>query len=205
MVEHIEKVIYINLEERIDRNEEIKNELLSVFPEDKILRFNAIKLNGYGIGCSSSHIEALKIAIENNWKNCLIVEDDAKFNNFKNGNNILNALITNPYDVIILGGVIDYGSGAPEKETFRVKNCQTTTAYLVSNHYYKTLLNNFEEGCNKLKQGMCIQIHTIDQYWKRLQEKDNFFMIYPVLMYQRPSYSDIQKYHADYTSFFTLK
>jgi len=34
--------------------------------------------------------------------------------------------------------------------------------------------------------------YALDQYWKRLQEKDNWFCIDPMLFKQRPSYSDIE-------------
>ena len=49
--EQITKVIYINLEDRLDRKTQIENEL-SVIPENKIMRFNAIKDEKGYIGCT---------------------------------------------------------------------------------------------------------------------------------------------------------
>jgi hypothetical protein len=62
----IEKLIYINLEERKDRRDTIE-EVLKVIPSKKIIRFNAIKEKNGHIGASKSHIECIKMAIKNNW------------------------------------------------------------------------------------------------------------------------------------------
>jgi len=64
------------LEERKDRRKSCEDLLNKIFEKDKIIRFNAIKDNNGAIGCTKSHIECLKLAIENEWDNVLIVEDD---------------------------------------------------------------------------------------------------------------------------------
>ncbi len=70
--EFVDKIIYINLEER---KEQIEEEL-NFLPKDKIIRFDGIK-DKYGYkGCCESHIACLNLAINNNWKNVLILEDD---------------------------------------------------------------------------------------------------------------------------------
>jgi glycosyl transferase family 25 len=195
MFEFVEKVVYINLESRTDRRIQIEAEL-SVFPSNKVIRFNAIKeWNGHH-GCSKSHIAVLEMAIKENWSNVLIIEDDAKWNKFDIGYAILEKLTKSPYDVISLGGI----GGYVDPHTFRAFDFQTATAYLVSNHYYNTLLTNFKEG---LKILMASETYhstgCLDQHWKQLHCKDNWFRIYPHLLYQRPSYSDIIKDHVDYT------
>jgi len=195
MFEFIEKVVYINLESRTDRRIEIEEEL-AIFPSNKILRFNAIKeWNGHH-GCSKSHIAVLEMALKENWSNVLIIEDDAKWNNFDEGYTILEKLTQSPYDVISLGGI----GGYVDPITFKAFNFQTATAYLVSKHYYNTLLANFKEGLQILLESTTYHSRgCLDQYWKQLQFKDNWFRIYPHLLYQRPSYSDIIKSHVDYT------
>jgi glycosyl transferase family 25 len=139
MFEFVEKVIYINLTHRIDRKEHIERELLKVFPSEKVLRFNAIRDNDGQVGCISSHIEVLKLAIKNDWKNCLVVEDDMQWVDIENGISTLSKIISNPYDVIVLGGTC-----INLKQDGRLFDCQTTTAFIVNNHYYKTLLQTFE-------------------------------------------------------------
>ena len=79
----IDKVVYINLDHRTDRNEHMKR-MTKTF-RDKVSRFSAIRNERGIIGCSMSHIEVLKIAIRENYENILILEDDAEWNEFEQG------------------------------------------------------------------------------------------------------------------------
>jgi GR25 family glycosyltransferase involved in LPS biosynthesis len=184
MFDHIEHVVYINLEHRKDRKEQIEKEL-SVFGE-KVQRFDAIHEPGRGhLGCSKSHIEVLKLAIQSGWKNYLVVEDDVVLD--LTGYPILEDLITRPYDVILLGG-----TALSFDKTYRCYNSCCTTAYLVHQSYYQTLLTNFEEGVQKLEKNYSkSDFYAIDQYWNPLQRSDNWYIVYPTLASQRSDYSDI--------------
>ena len=189
----VDKVIYINLKERTDRKESIINELKH-FPKDKIIRLNAIKESPGYLGCSKSHIAALEMAIENNFKNVLIVEDDMVWKNFEKGYDIFKNLASKNYDVIVLG------APNPEYDTDTLKliNGQTCTSYLVNNHYFKTLLKNFKEGLNKLTTTDIYHEYAIDQYWKKLQKIDNWYIVQPTLSMQKKDYSDIHKQIVNY-------
>src|SRR3990172_10356543 len=77
MSKYIEKVIYINLDNRTDRRKEIEHEL-SVF-SIPFQRFPAIKTAVGCVGCTQSHLQILKNAKQNNYKNVLILEDDFMF------------------------------------------------------------------------------------------------------------------------------
>jgi len=44
--------------------------------------------------------------------------------------------------------------------------------------------------------------YTIDQYWNRLQQKDNWFLVQ--MMYSPPSFSDITEYEEDYSDRFNI-
>ena len=71
---NIDKVIYINLEHRIDRNEEIINEFKKM-DITEYERFNAIYTKGFGaLGCAMSHLEILKLAKKRNYKNIIQYE-----------------------------------------------------------------------------------------------------------------------------------
>ena len=61
----IDKVIYINLKERTDRNLKCLEILTKLFDKDKIIRFDAIKHEKGYIGCYKSHIGCLEIILEN--------------------------------------------------------------------------------------------------------------------------------------------
>ena len=43
--------------------------------------------------------------------------------------------------------------------------------------------------------------YAIDQYWKILQKKDNWFIVNENIGYQAAGYSDIEKIDVDYTSY----
>ncbi len=198
MFEFIDKVIYINLEHRTDRKEQIESELQKYFPIEKIQRFNAIKHQHGGIGCTQSHIAILEMAIQNNWSNYLVVEDDAIWSNFDKGYSLLEQLIQKPYDVITLGTV--YANYTPE---FKLLSGQTTTAYIVQQKYYSVLLENFKESLAGFLSTGNYPVFSIDQYWKRIQPRDNWYCIIPSLMIQRPGYSDIEKAVIDNGRYFS--
>ena len=198
MFENIEKVVYINLEHRTDRKERVESELLKYFPSEKVIRFNAIKHDHGGVGCVSSHIAVLEMAIQQNWNNVLVVEDDAIWSNFDKGYALLERLIKNQYDVITLGTAY----ATYDKNTYKLLCGQTTTAYVIQKLYYRTLLDNFNIGLTNLLKTKDWHTYALDQYWKRLQNTDNWFCIVPSLLIQGPSYSDIEKKNMNYTRFF---
>jgi GR25 family glycosyltransferase involved in LPS biosynthesis len=194
----VEKVVYINLDDRKDRKREIEREL-SVFPKHKVTRLSAKTdtRNGH-YGCSKSHIAALEMAIKHKWKNVLIMEDDGAWLNYETGYSLLENLASKPYDVITLGNVgTDY-----DANTYKLKEGQTATAYLVSKHYYPTLLKNFKEGFALLESTKDEAKYCLDQHWKVLQKKDNWFVIHPSLCVQRKSFSSICGEEVNYRSHF---
>ena len=91
----IEKVVYINLERRADRKVQVESEL-SIFLPEKIVRFAAIEDNPGCIGCSKSHVAVLKMAIQHQWRNVLIVEDDLLFQNFDAGLSKFMSIVSRP-------------------------------------------------------------------------------------------------------------
>ena len=198
MFKFIEKVVYINLDHRTDRKIQLESELQQYFPVEKIQRFNAIKHNHGGIGCTMSHIAVLEMAIENNWNNCLILEDDAVWSNFSKSYPILEKLANNSFDVITLG--IAHATYTSE---FKLCSGQTATAYLINQHYYQTLLGNFKEGLEQFLKTRNYGVYALDQYWKCLQAKDNWYCVIPSLMIQKPSFSDIERKHTDYIKQFS--
>lgn len=187
MFDFIEKVVYINLEHRTDRREQIEKELAPYFSPDKIVRLEATKHEFGAFGCSKSHIAALELAITNGWKNVLILEDDSVWNNFEESYKKLEDFVGGPYDVILLG------CRAPwyQEHTMRVRKSLSTNAYLVNKHYYPKLLDNFKSGLILFLESRDNEKHSLDTYWHRLMEVDQWFGVIPSLMVQSDSYSDI--------------
>jgi|LauGreDrversion4_2_1035121.scaffolds.fasta_scaffold00332_18 glycosyl transferase family 25 len=209
----VDKIIYINLKNRPDRKKEIENELSVIPDKNKIIRFNAIEMQPAHLGCSTSHLKCLELAKREGWKNVLILEDDAMWNNYDKNYSTLETIIkklNNNYDVISFGNV----NANFNKKTYKLKAGQCATAYLVNSSYYDKLINNFKEGIEKLSVTKNMykasdrlpyeKEYCIDQYWKRLQEKDNWYIINPALMIQRPSKSSISQTFVDYGNKFNL-
>jgi GR25 family glycosyltransferase involved in LPS biosynthesis len=204
----IEQVVYINLDHRTDRRQQIEKELNKI-PCQNVQRFSAIRDLHGDVGCSKSHVEVLKLAIQSGWKNVLILEDDMVFREEK-WDLLFEKMAS--YDVIVIGGM----SSVYDKNTLKLTKCNGTGAYIVNSSYYTTLLSNFEEGLNNLHSKYYpkkeffwsrpmpnyVPAYTIDQYWNRLQQKDNWFLVQ--MMYSPPSFSDITEYEEDYSDRFNI-
>ena len=198
MWEFVDKVVYINLDERTDRLEKIE-EFIKPFG-DKAIRFPAIKHDKGIVGCVLSHIAVLKLTLENGWNNVLILEDDVSWNDIETGYSKLESIVSSPFDVVMLGGtVVTY-----YPKTFRLVRANTTSAYIVNAHYIPNLISNFEEGLEKMlmygygKNGE----NALDAYWCSLQSRDNWYILVPPLVYQYPDYSSIEKKDVDYRKYF---
>lgn len=197
MFDAIHRVVYINLDERVDRRAHVEEQLSRVFPAERIQRFSAIKDVKGSIGCSKSHIAVLELAKVNGWPNVLIVEDDFTWNNFDKGKPILERFLANPYDVIMFCGTYVIA-----KEDGRLLSAQTTTAYVVDQGYYDTLLANYREGVALLGATGDYSQYALDQFWKRLQPVDRWFIVRPNMGFQLPGYSDIEKKAVNYLRYF---
>ena len=199
-IKNITNAFYINLEEREDRKKKTKKEFKQL--KIKIQRMKAIKLENGRIGCSMSHLKCLQHAKENNLDHDLIVEDDIHFMNIKLFKEQLNKFLSSSieWDVVLFAG-----NNLPPYQIYgdfcvKVSRCQTTTGYLVKNHYYDILISNIKESIQHLLKEPDRHIdYAIDKYWFKLQEKDNWFIITPLSVVQREYYSDIEKRETNYS------
>jgi glycosyl transferase family 25 len=202
MFEFIEKVVYINLNERTDRREAVETELLRVFPAEKIERFAAIRNAKGAIGCSLSHITVLERAKAAGWSNVLVVEDDMLWNTpaeLEQSAAHVKRIVegSEGWDVVMLGGTFV----GCNKEG-RVRVAQSGVSYLVCRDYYDTLIANLREGITGLIRGGDYKVFALDQYWKRLQPRDRWWVALPMACYQRPDFSDIEGKVVDYRRYF---
>jgi glycosyl transferase, family 25 len=192
--------LYINLEHRQDRKNEIENELQKVGFYN-YQRFNAIKNEKGYLGCSESHLECLKLARANNYPNVLILEDDFEFIIDKNEFQfILNHLLTVDYDVFILSYNTYEKNITKTDDQYlkRIKETQTASGYIVNRKYYDKLISNFEEGLRLLRETDIYSKYAVDQYWKPLQSQDKWYCYKKRIGKQRDSYSDIEKGMVSY-------
>jgi len=191
----VDHVVYINLDHRTDRRAEIEAELAPYFPAEKVTRFSAIHRENGALGASSSHIAVIEMAKAAGWKNVLVLEDDAMWRtDFEANYATLERLAGQPYDAIMISSTFTrwyLGS-------LKLITAKSAAAYIVNSHYYDTLLSNFKEGLELFEVSRNNSQHAVDTYWSTLQEKDNWFVVIPSLMEQRPGYSDIVKQFTDY-------
>lgn len=192
--------LYINLEHREDRKNQIETELKKVGFYN-YQRFNAIKNNKGYLGCSESHLECLKLARQKQYPNVMILEDDFEFLIDKDEfQNILNHLSTIDYDVFILSYNTDSSNITDTEDQYlkRIKETQTASGYIVNKKYYNKLIENFEEGLRLLRETDIYHKYAIDQYWKPLQSQDKWYCYKKRIGKQRESYSDIEKGIVNY-------
>ncbi len=179
--------LVINLKHRKDRNQQIKDELNKYNLSAE--RVDAIKHdNGY-IGCALSHIKCLDIAIERNYEEVVILEDDFIF--LQNPDK-LNLNID--YDVFLLGGTM-YKYEKQNKDFYKVNDATRTEGYIIKKHYYEILKECFSESVRNL---LIKHEHNykLDILWKKLQKKDKFyFNTIGLIGGQREGFSDIANQH----------
>lgn len=207
--EQIDKIIYINLDDREDRKREIIEECKRMqIPEDKIIRFSAIPHHEGAIGCSKSHIEVLTMAMKNNWKNYMILEDDFHFINDtefvdKVINHFFESFPADSWDVLHCSrGYFQECTDTSVKYIQKVRDMSTCSCLIVNQHFYQTLFHNFMKGYEQL----CLtpnnhSVYAIDRYWKKLMPESNWYITNPSIGYQRIGLSSICGYIVDYIQY----
>lgn len=189
MWDFVDKVVYINLDRRKDRDAKMKDFFVKGgIPNHKIVRFSAIDHPVGIVGCGMSHIRVLNLAKQSAWKNVLIFEDDVEWHDFNKNYAILETLVKTPrWDVCMLGGWY------ADLDGYRVTSSICAHAYLVQSSYYNTLLANFEEGLQlKLSHLGQTDIFHVDVYWIKLQMRDIWLAIPNQLCVQRQDFSNIR-------------
>lgn len=206
--DNVDVIYYINLDHREDRKKEILGEFDRMgIQADKIVKISAIKDAEYGdLGCSKSHVKTIKQFIKSGKSNCIVFEDDFEFSQEKDVvYELMNALFDKKvdYDVCMLSANTIEKKDSEYTFLKRVMNSQTASGYMVNKKFANKLLENFEEGARiletkKNKKDPYRGDNCVDQYWKRLMPKSEWYEFSPRLGKQRKSHSDIQGGVVDY-------
>lgn len=192
-----EGIVYINLEHRKDRKENLLGEL-SRLGAAHAERIPAIyePLNG-AKGCYLSHIMALELAEKRGWKEVLILEDDCVFgqNVFKIKQLIEKFFQTfkREWDVFLLGGRY-LQLGAYSKEFVQVYRSVRAHAYVVNSPYYSILKGCFLKGYEGVRGDVFVNESfdkALDCAWHPLQKKGRWFASLESLAEQKENFSDI--------------
>ena len=197
-MEYIDHIYYINLNQRKDR-------MLSIETQLKIFNLKGERIEATFIkdfpakGCTSSHIKCITNAIENNYKNILILEDDFIFvmpqDEFENKLKYFFN-IHKDWNVLLLNG--SHVKSKKSSEYFsKIIKSSSTCGYMVNCHYYKKLFLNYTNSYDNIKKNS-IDNYAIDKGWQSLQKTDNWYIFDPLAGYQDSSYSDIEKKFTNY-------
>jgi glycosyl transferase, family 25 len=203
----------LNLAHRLDRKEECRKEMAAIgWSEADYAFFTARQMpDAPARGCALSHGAAIADFLFTDDKPFLLVlEDDFTIRagaDFLGG---LDAAIGQAgfWDVFLLAhnAAIPIAR-TPIKDSFRVVNAQTTSAYLVGRLYASKLMEIFfraAEMQDRVKnipspaREMADTVFRCDILWKHLQDSDRFCTHIPALTTQRASYSDVEKKVVDY-------
>jgi GR25 family glycosyltransferase involved in LPS biosynthesis len=198
----IQHIVYINLDSRPDRNQLALQEFAKLEWVTQPVRFPAVKMPKGAFGCTISHIRCLETAKKQNWSHVLICEDDVKFTDPTILTENLNRFLasTTEWDVIMLAGN-NYGPYLPNQDgtAVQVQACLAGTAYLVTQAYYDTLLQNLKEGlASFMRYPNNGQQFALDTYWFRLQAAHRWYLIVPLTVTQHSTFSNIENKVLNY-------
>jgi hypothetical protein len=196
-MENIDAILYINLDHRTDRDEHIRGEIQHIDPTfSKTHRISGEYIPDHGaLGCSISHCRALTMMMHRReWKTCMILEDDFTFSSPLEAKNQLETLFkeSSTFDVFLLA----YNEVVMDPSPFpirRVRSSQTTSGYIIRQHYLPILLRNFILSRDYLNIRGKFDRMCLDQYWKRLMPTGRWYTSSIPIGYQYMNYSDIEQ------------
>lgn len=211
MVEYIERIFYINLDSRKDREKELLAECARMkIPTSKLERFSAVAVAaplGW-IGCTMSHLKVAQLAKERGYKNYLVLEDDVNFHAcvktfHENLTTFFREQGTQPFKVCMLAANLIRTEPIKKRTNCIIeyaREAQSGAAYIVHHSCYDLLIACYERGLDAALS-TCMPrhwLHINDQTWKPLQLSGAWYAFKPLLAYQRPSYSDLAGKVVDY-------
>ena len=195
---YFEKIYYLNLERRPDRNKECIDELTKygILAE----RFNAIDAKELNLkpwmGCLLSNLEIIKTAKERGFKNILILEDDVIFND--NFDDLFNSYINqvpNNWDMLYLSGNHNEHSGCHvNKISDNVIKCfitYSTHSFAINSSVYDLIINYLTND----------QTKPVDVLYTDIQRMCNAYSLSPGLTTQRVGFSDIENTVVDHRKY----
>lgn len=183
-------IIYINLDERSDRNEHMIGEFNRIGLSNS-KRFAAAKNKNGILGCAISHYHVV-----NGWEPkenrlLLICEDDISFiGNKVVLRELLTQFILNDFDIMCLS-YNNYNQVSVSDLFYLTSDTQTMSCYVVKPHMKEVLLENYLQSIQMLKLKIDNQFAAIDIVWKSLQRRYNFVTPKNRFSLQIESYSNI--------------
>jgi len=202
-MELIDTIYFINLDKRHDRLKQIAGEFERMqIPFDNIIRVKAFEHEIGTIGCSKSHIWALRHFIESGKKRCMILEDDFEFTESRESvDRILRHIFTGniPVDLLMIAGNgVSVFDTVEDNANYlqRVAFSNTSAGYIITDKFAPALLFNFNQGLSKQEQWVNVYgspetAFNLDFHWIYIHALNLCYFTFPKLGRQRDSPSDI--------------
>jgi len=198
----IDRIFYINLDDRKDRRKEMEDEFVKMDiiscdqpnPDNKMTyeRFSAITHEIRDVGRGLSHIGILKLANERNYSTIIIFEDNLKFTVSKDELykqlNYLNGVYMDA--CILSGGYMGHNITNMTPNLYRLFNAQSTSGYLINCRYNEVLIDCFQTATDQLERTKCNHIYSIETAWHSLQATDPWYTLKTMIGQKRLVCSD---------------
>jgi len=207
--QYIDKIIYINLDKRTDRREQIEQQLDEYGLSYE--RFPAI-YHSFGIvGCTQSHLAVLRLAKERGYKRVWILEDDFQFLQTREEMELtIQSMCTKSFDVCMFAynaiksenmDWSDFEGLRPSDKCLswlRIQEAETASSYVVQEHYYEKLIELYNHTIPLLEQTQQHWNYANDQSWKILQICDQWIAPIQRMGKQRHGFSDNAQEYMSY-------
>ncbi len=225
----VDAALVINLDRRIDRWDRVRAHLQDIVPPDKLHRVSAVpgkEIEGYQTarwfrrtrrpetwagraGCSVSHRNAMRLALDRGWNWVLMIEDDARFVRSLetvDGRELAAFLQTRGEEF----GVVYLGFDSPKRpirrlqslgtvtSLYQIAGCSTTHAYLVNSRVMLRLLQEFPQSEDDIWDWTATNV-VIDRWYSlNLRRWTGVAAVSPQFAIQERSVSDITQRTSDY-------
>ena len=195
---HIDKIIYINMDARADRRSALLQEFQRVgISETQIVRFPASSYNGCpNSGCLLSHANALEKAYDMDLQNVLILEDDFVFiDDVPKIHRDIRAFfqLEISWDVVMLTTCAAVVSENTNQLVSRISSSGNGAAYLVNRSMMLELSTLFKSNVENLFTTKQHWVYQNDILWKTIMPMSQWYMFNHYLGYQKEGYSDLSQ------------
>lgn len=201
----VDRIFIINIDARTDKYEQIVADLEARGIQN-YERFSAIVPKSYDtpaikalynasyfgqgvVGCKLSHIQVIKLAKARGYNSILILEDDALFK--PNFEHLIHKVITEServdWDMLYLGANHKQRGDFCTSTLKRCTEAYTTSSYIIRSLIYDHVIDSIN---------IPVEIDTF--YARYIQPKFKCLCVYPNIMGQRKSLSDISHQITDY-------
>lgn len=158
LFDFVDKIVYMK---------SLDEELLKNIPMKKLYCMDTNKNNLY-------ILKTIKLAMDNNWSNLLILDDNFVWDNFDEGYNSLKEMVKSNYDVIVIGGV-----NVKSNKLFKLIQMDKLNGFIINKSYYSKLYENVKETVDKLTANPKAIVNIYGNMKKLL--KDNWLIISPLM------------------------